>query len=328
MLKSMSGRVVTGLLCVSSCLAAFFLGIATAPEETAAQVTEKRQTPDARRAYNYLVSVCKIGPRQSGSAGMAKQQQLIVQHFQRFGAQVQFQSFDVPHPLSGAPVRMSNVLVSWHPERKERVLLVCHYDTRPYPDRDPRDKRGIFIGANDGASGVALFMELAHHMRKIRPKFGVDFLFVDGEEFVFSDNDSYFLGSTHFAQQYKVKPPGHRYVCGAVVDMVADKRLSLYMETNSLRMAPDVTRSIWDTAKKLRVKEFVARQKHEVRDDHLPLNQIAGIPTCDIIDFDYPYWHTTKDNASNCSGASLAKVGQVLLHWLEDMPGIAGANAQ
>jgi hypothetical protein len=82
-----------------------------------------------------------------------------------------------------------------------------------------------------------------------------------------------------------------------------------------------VTRSVWDAAARLRVREFIPRRKHEVRDDHLPLNEIARIPTCDIIDFDYPHWHTRNDLPAACSGESIAKVGRVLLEWLPHAPG-------
>lgn len=275
---------------------------------------------DARRAYGYLVKICRIGRRVSGSRGMARQQQMLVEHFSDLGADVRFQSFDAAHPRTGRPVRMSNLVVSWHPETDKRVLLACHYDTRPYPDRDPRNPRGLFLGANDGASGVALFMELGHHMEKLSPEYGVDFVFFDGEELVYGDRGEYFLGSKHFARQYKNEPPDHRYVCGVLVDMVADRNLSLFMEKNSLEYAPRVTRSVWETARELGVGEFVPREKHKVRDDHIPLNEIAEIPTCNVIDFDYRHWHTTRDVPSNCSGASLAKVGKVLAHWLTDVP--------
>jgi hypothetical protein len=115
-------------------------------------------------------------------------------------------------------------------------------------------------------------------------------------------------------------PPKHKYVWGVVVDMVADRRLDLYMEKNSLLLAPKLTRSIWKTAGRLGVREFIPRQKHEIQDDHLPLNLTALIPTCDIIDFDYAYWHTTADVPAKCSGASLSKVARVLLTWLEEAP--------
>jgi hypothetical protein len=254
---------------------------------------------------------------------MEKQQQLIAEHFSKLKARVAFQSFDAPHPLTRKPVRMSNLIISWDHEAKERVLLACHYDTRPHADRDANPQlaeKGTFLGANDGASGVALFMELGHHLRQIKPTYGVDFVFFDGEELVYHPNDPYFLGSTHFAKEYRDNPPKYQYVCGVLVDMIGGKDLKLFQEKNSLYYAPEVTRSIWRVATELKVREFVARPKHEVRDDHLPLNEIARIPTCDIIDFDFPHWHTMKDAPTACSGASLAKVGRVLVAWLEAVP--------
>lgn len=282
-----------------------------------------RTVMDSKRAFDYLSQVCKLGPRISGSAAMEKQQSLIAEHFDKHGAKVQFQSFDAAHPLTREPVRMANIIVSWQPDAKERVLLACHYDTRPHADRDPNPQfaaRGTFLGANDGASGVALFMEMAHQMKSIEPKYGVDFVFFDGEELVYGENDPYFLGSEHFAKTYRDKPPAHRYICGVLVDMVGGKNLKVYFETNSLKFAPDLTRSIWASAKQLGVSEFIPREKHEVRDDHLPLNETARIPTCDLIDFDYRHWHTTQDIPANCSGESLAKVGRVLLTWLQSVP--------
>lgn len=275
--------------------------------------------PDAQRAYQYLVDICDIGPRISGSPGMLKQQELIQKHFEEFGARVQFQEFDAAHPQTGNPVRMRNIIVSWHPDSKERVLVCCHYDTRPWPDRERLEihRRMPFIGANDGASGVALFMELAHHMQSIKPRYGVDFVMFDGEELVYDRDDKYFLGSEYFATQYRDQPPQHRYVAGVLVDMIADKDLNLFYERNSLKYASHVTRSVWSTARELRVSEFIPRRKHEVRDDHLPLNEIAKIPTTDVIDFDYPYWHTRNDVPAACSGKSMSKVGRVLLRWLE-----------
>lgn len=280
---------------------------------------------DAERAFGYLEQICEIGPRMSGSEGMDRQQQLLSEHFTRLDAKVGFQTFDAPHPRTGRPVRMSNLVVSWHPESKVRVLLCCHYDTRPLPDRDSNPTQassGKFIGANDGGSGVALFMELGNHLAEIEPTYGVDFVFFDGEEFVWGNpaDEEWFLGSRHFAKRYRDEPPEHKYVYGVLVDMIGDKNLQIFQEVYSLKYASQLTGSIFKTAARLGVKEFVAKKKHEVRDDHLPLNQIAKIPTCDLIDFDYPHWHTTRDVPSSCSGASLAKVGKVLLAWLQEVP--------
>jgi hypothetical protein len=112
--------------------------------------------------------------------------------------------------------------------------------------------------------------------------------------------------------------------------MVGDKNLQIFYEGNSLRYAPRLTKSIWDVAARMKIKEFVPRKKHELRDDHLPLNQIAGIATCDIIDFDFPsvrrknaFWHTEADVVKNCSARSLGIVGSVLLQWLSEMQQLA-----
>ena len=112
--------------------------------------------------------------------------------------------------------------------------------------------------------------------------------------------------------------------------MVGDKNLQIFYEGNSLRYAPRLTKSIWDVAARLKIKEFVPKQKHNLRDDHLPLNQIARIPTCDIIDFDFPsairkhaFWHTEADVVKNCSAKSLGIVGSVLLQWLAEMQQLA-----
>jgi len=287
-----------------------------ATTDFAAAVPPPAPAFDAARAYGYLQKICRIGPRPSGSRGMSEQQSLLVEHFGRLGAQVAYQSFDAADPLSGEPVRMSNLIVHWNPKATERVLIACHYDTRPFPDRDRRNPRGVFVGANDGASGVALLMEMGNHMQDLTASRGVDFVLFDGEELVYQNQGPYFLGSTYFAKQYRDEPPSYRYAAGVLVDMIGDKDLDLFPEKTSVRLAPGVTRSVWATAKSLKVREFRPTPRHEISDDHIPLNEIAHIPTCDVIDFDYPYWHTAMDLPSKCSGESLAKVGRVLLRWL------------
>ena len=141
---------------------------------------------------------------------------------------------------------------------------------------------------------------------------------------MFAPRDPYFLGSTFFARQYaadqKAGTLPHAYRCGVLLDMVADRDLEIWQEQHSVDW-PDtrpVVDSIWDVARRLGVRQFVPRPKHAVQDDHLPLRMIAGIPTCDIIDFDYPAWHTTADVPAACSAESLAAVGGVMLAWLRE----------
>ena len=279
---------------------------------------------DGQQSFRYLEQICDLGPRPSGSPGMLKQQELLTAHFQALGASVALQQFTSRHPENGSPVTMSNMIVQWHPDRTQRVLLCAHYDTRPFPDQDRQNPRGIFIGANDGASGVAVLMELGRHLPALKGPYGIDFVLFDAEEFIFdADRDKYFLGSEHFARQYVAAPPAHRYRAGVLLDMVGDAHLELYQERFSLFHARGVVNGIWDTAKRLGVREFVRRPGYEIRDDHLALNTIARIPTCDVIDFDYPrqraasYWHTQADTPDKCDPLSLAKVGWVMLAWLQ-----------
>jgi hypothetical protein len=271
-----------------------------------------------------LEAICDLGPRPSGSAAMDRQRAMLAEHFRAAGATVSGQAFQIRDRRTGKPVHLENLLVSWHPDRTDRVLLAAHYDTRPFPDNDPVDPKGVFLGANDGGSGVAVLMELAAAMPALPGPVGVDFVLFDGEEYVFAPRDPYFLGSTFFARQYaadhKAGRLPHAYRCGVLLDMVGDRDLEIWQEQHSVDW-PDtrpVVDSIWDVARRLEVRQFVPRPKHAVQDDHLPLRMIAGIPTCDIIDFDYPQWHTTADAPAACSAESLDAVGRVMLAWLRE----------
>jgi len=273
---------------------------------------------DGAQAYEYLKQLCAIGPRPSGSPGMAAQRQLIVEHFRKLGAQVDLQEFPYPHPQTGTPVTIGNIIVRWHPQRAERILFCTHYDTLPLPLRDPRNPRGRFVGANDGGSGVALLMAMGHRMADLRSPLGVDFVFFDAEEFMYDEHGKFFVGSEEFARRYVQEKPPYRYRWGVLLDMVGDADLQLFKERNSATWPETrpLVDQIWATARKLGVAEFIPRVKHTVTDDHVALYQIGGIPACDLIDFDYPYWHTEGDTPEHCSALSLAKVGWVLWEWL------------
>ena len=271
------------------------------------------------RAYESLKQLCAIGPRPSGSPGMEKQQKLLAEHFQKLGGQVEFQRFRVRHPRDGSAVPMANIIVRWHPESTSRILLCAHYDTRPYPTLDPENPQGIFIGANDGASGAAILMELARDMPTLKCKYGIDFLLLDGEEFVFSEQDRYFIGAEYFARDYVKNRPKHRYRWGVLLDMVGDADLQIYQERNSTwwRDTRPLVEDIWATAARLGVREFIPKRMHEVNDDHIMLHNLGGISCIDVIDFDYLPWHTQGDTPDKCSPLSLAKVGWVIEEWLK-----------
>ncbi|MEN1678317.1 MAG: M28 family peptidase [Planctomycetota bacterium] len=287
---------------------------------------------DADRAMGYLEQVCEIGPRMSGSDGMRQQIALLTEHFESLGGELEEQNFPARHPLNGTRVEMTNLIVRYRPDVRRRILICCHYDTRPLPDRDPNPearRNGTFIGANDGGSGVAVLMELAHLMPQLTGGIGVDLVMFDGEELVYRDSsmfgrrgDPYFLGSKYFARAYKARKKKYAYQWGVLLDMVGDADLRLRYDRSSWnwRDTRPLVKQIWATAEKLGVDEFQPRlMSRIVQDDHLPLHNEGGIRCIDIIDFDYPYWHTEQDVPANCSGESLAKVGWVVWEWLRGL---------
>jgi hypothetical protein len=319
------------------CGAISFLRLAAAlsvpnPEHLAAEEPKERVSPfrledipfDGRAAYEYLKQICALGPRPSGSAGMVAQQRLTSAHFQQLGALVSFQEFRSPNPLDGSDVPMANMIVQWHPDRAERILLCTHYDTRPYPDHDRRNPSGVCLGANDGASGLAVLMELGKWMPKLESKYGVDFVLFDGSQFVFKEGtarksgDKQFLGASFFAKAYVNNPPPYKYRWGVLLNMVAGQHLQVYEEHNSMsyRATRPLVDEIWHVAHQNGVREFIATRGDEFSDDHLRLNDIAKIPTCEIIDSDDSHWRTEQDIPRYCSSLSLAKVGWVVLDWL------------
>ena len=277
---------------------------------------------DAKRAMGYLEAVCKIGPRISGTEGMKKQQQLLEKHFKDLGGEVSYQRFSARQRSVGKNVEMANLIVSWHPERARRVILCSHYDTRPIADQEPDERkwRDPFVSANDGGSGVALLMELAHAMKDLKTNVGVDFVFFDGEEYVFNpsgpDRDHYFFGSEQFADRYKNGKAKTKYVAAILLDMIAGKDATFPGERNSLWKAGRLVEDVWKVAADLRAGAFVTEPGPEVEDDHLALNA-AGIPAIDIIDFSYPHWHKLSDTPENCSGDSMAQVARVLTAWVQ-----------
>ena len=185
-----------------------------------------RYDPD--RVMQYMTQICDIGKRPSGSPGMKQQQEMLQKFFTDRGALVTFQTFEIRHPEDGSAVPMANLIASWHVDRPKRFLLCAHYDTRPYPDSDPQNKRGVFIGANDGASGTAALMELSNQLSDLPDDVGVDIVLFDGEEFVWQQGrDDYFLGSNFFAEKYRASPPAVPYQAGILLDMIGDRELKI-----------------------------------------------------------------------------------------------------
>jgi hypothetical protein len=277
---------------------------------------------DGKNAMKYLQSICDLGPRISGSPAMRKQQALIKKHFEDLGAKVTYQTFEAQQNSVRGKVEMTNIIVAFQPEKKRRVILCSHYDTRPIADQeeDPRDWKKPFVSANDGGSGVAFLMEMGNHMKDLKTNVGVDFVIFDGEEYIFKKDganpDRYFIGSEHFAFTWRKSKDRCDYAAAILLDMIAGKQIRFPVEINSFRRYPALVQEVYGIAKEQRVKAFEWREGHEVLDDHISLHKV-DIPAIDIIDFDYPHWHKLTDTPANCSPDSFEQVAKVLSVWLQ-----------
>ncbi len=280
---------------------------------------------DGAQSLKYLKQLCDIGPRVSGTDGMKKQQEVIEAHFKKLGATVTRQEFKERQRSRKNETEFANLIVSWHPNKERRIILCAHYDTRPIADQEANKANWNkpFVSANDGAGGVAMLMELGNHMKDLKCEFGIDFVLFDGEEFVFETDrigggDRYFIGSDHFAADYlKTKDKRkHKYEAGVLFDLCHGKGASLPVELFSWEAAKPLVEQIWGVAKTVGAKSFKFEKGYQVQDDHLALNR-AGIPTVDIIDFDYQHWHKLTDTVDKVDPGQMAEVAKVITTWLQ-----------
>jgi hypothetical protein len=282
---------------------------------------------DGKRALGYLEALCKIGPRISGTDGMKKQQEMLEKHFKDQGGKVEWQRFEAKQRSRRDKVEMANLIVSWRPERERRIIICAHYDTRPIADQEPERRNWTepFLSANDGGSGVALMMELAHAMKDLKTNVGVDFVLFDGEEYIFDpgdferrrEGDEYFFGSKHFAAEYRKKRDKVKYAGAVLLDMIGGKNPRFPMDPLSLAKAESLTERLWKVAAEQKCTAFKnVINDTEVQDDHIALNA-AGIPAVDIIDFSYTHWHKLSDVPENCSSDGLEQVARVLGVWMQ-----------
>jgi Zn-dependent M28 family amino/carboxypeptidase len=188
------------------------------------------------------------------------------------------------------------------------IIVGAHYDTRPHADLDDLNPESPVPGANDGASGVAVLLELARVLDLEKSKCPVWLVFFDAEDSGGINGWDWIVGSSYFVDQITEEP-----AAVVIVDMVGDADLKLFYERNSTR---ELAEAIWQIAIDLGYSSFIPSERHSIIDDHTPFIQ-AGIPAVDIIDFDYPSWHTTNDTMDMISAFSLEQVGRTLEHWIE-----------
>ena len=211
---------------------------------------------------------------------------------------------------------MVNIIASYNTKSQQRILLCAHWDSRPRAEKDPDStKRDLpIIGANDGASGTAVLLELGRIFKQYQPKIGIDIVLFDGEDYGISGrDDGWFLGSYYFAQNLG----GYRPRAAILLDMVGDRELGIYREAYSQKYAGDLNDYIWQIAQEIASPVFIDSLKHAVADDHVPL-LANGVKAIDLIDFDYTYWHTQEDTPDKCSAASLKAVADVILAAIFD----------
>lgn len=265
---------------------------------------------DSGSAYDFVCVQMAFGPRVPGSRGHADARTYLVERLSEYADSVEVQEFEFSDESSiaaGKAFTLANIIALFNPDAPYRILLGAHWDTRPVADRDPGDDaRTPVPGANDGASGVGVLLSLAREFSADPPPVGVVMVLFDGEDYG-PGIDQMFLGSRKFAEVVSRYRPDW----GIVVDMVGDRNLNIYQELNSLDAAPEHVRYVWETARRLGCGGFIGRPRYRLLDDHVPLIE-AGIPTVLLIDFDYPYWHTSADTLDKVSPESLEQVRKVL----------------
>jgi Peptidase family M28 len=280
---------------------------------------------DAASAYDFVKKQVEFGPRVPGTPAHAACADWYVQTLKQWTPEVVVQEFKA-RAFDGRPLEGKNIIAAFEPDKKDRILLCAHWDSRPFADHDP-DPANHFkpvMGANDGASGVGVLLEIARSLSVRKAALGVDILLLDLEDFGEHANwrgsapDSWGLGSQYWSKNPHT--PGYRARFGILLDMVGGAGAVFPHEGTSLSYAPDVVKKIWDTARALGPSRyFIEKEEDPLIDDHLYINQYAGIPTVDIIDYDgdrggFPAaWHTVGDTLDKIDRATLAAVGRTVL---------------
>lgn len=248
------------------------------------------------------------GPRVPGTAGHRVCRRYLEQQLLALCDTAEKQEFSVE--VNGTELAMVNLIGRFRPAEPRRILLCAHWDSRPTADYNPPGQRNQPIdGANDGASGVAILLELARVLGEQPPPIGVDIVLFDGEDYG-PELDMMLLGSKYFAA-HLTDSQAKAYNYGVLLDMVGDAQLDIHPESSSEAVAGRVYAAALAVARDQGYHGFKASGAIEITDDHTPLIQ-RGLRVYDFIDFDYPYWHTTEDTENKCRADSLEQVGRVL----------------
>ena len=283
---------------------------------------------NADSAYLYTKTQVEFSARVPNTKAHDACAAYLSAELRRLGAEVVEQKADLT-AFDGTILKSTNIIGSFNPKAEARILLISHWDSRPWADHDPDPtvRKKPVMAANDGASGVGVLLEMARLMSKEKPTVGVDIFFCDSEDYgqpesasSGSSETSWCLGTQYWAKSPHVK--GYTARFGILLDMVGGQQATFYREQASEYYAANVVEKVWSQAKGLGFEQFFVNEKGgAITDDHIFVNQITGIPTIDIIQYDPKsgsgfgtYWHTTHDTMDKVDKATLNAVGTTLMH--------------
>ncbi|MGV3560045.1 M28 family peptidase [Larkinella arboricola] len=304
-------------------------------QQEESQATETKMVPapsfNADSAYAYVAKQVSFGPRVPNTDAHRRCGDYLIATLKALGCQVTVQEFTAT-TYDNLKLNARNIIGSINPQAPKRIMLASHWDSRPFADQDSTNTNKVkpVMGANDGASGVGVLLEMARTIQQAgtKPSVGIDFILFDAEDWGNSEQarDEYggfCLGSQYWAAN-KHKPDYSAYY-GILLDMVGAKGATFLKEGNSMQYAPTVVNTVWETASKMGYNQYfvdTGQAGPAITDDHLPVNRVAKIPMIDIIHLNvgtgsfFEDWHTTGDGLDNIDPNTLKAVGQVLLQTL------------
>ncbi len=282
---------------------------------------------NADSAFQFVAEQVAFGPRVPNTTAHQEAAIYLENTLQKYTSNVIVQEFQ-QRAYDGTILNGKNIIAQFNPEKKKRILLASHWDSRPFADHDADEANHhtAIDGANDGASGVGVLLEMARLMSQQAPSVGVDIILFDLEDYGvpnfenYSDNDSWALGSQYWANN--PHDPSYTANFGILLDMVGAKDAIFKMEHYSMYFAPHIVKKVWKQAAILGYdSSFIFEDGGMVMDDHIPVNDVLKIPMIDIIHYDpatesgfFPHWHTVNDNIENIDRVSLKMVGETVMH--------------
>ncbi len=316
------------LLALSACKSSN--SAASDADETPTELSSVTFSADS--AFESIVAQCDFGPRTPSSDAHTRCGDYIAARFAALGLSVTEQRATFTG-WDGQKLEGRNIIASFRPDADDRIVIASHWDSRPWADADPdsANHRKPVMAANDGASGIAVMLELARLLPELKPNVGIDFVCFDMEDYGApywgdspADGSDWCLGSQHWAQQAVAS--GYRARYGILLDMVGGEDARFCFEGFSMRYAENVTRRLWATAATVGAQHlFVATDGGYATDDHVAMNETAGIPTVDIIPFapdaEHAFgrtWHTVNDTPEHISRETLRLVGQTLVQMIAE----------